>query len=109
MKEIIFDISEFNVNNKPIDSNAISSNNLNDKLYLTSTIVNFQSKTNIKDKQRLLLELKNERLKWISLSLVCITILCILLVGTLIWFFTCRQKQNYRQGFQPVVANSSNV
>jgi hypothetical protein len=54
--------------------------------------------------------MRNETLKWLALILVCVTILFLLLVGTLIWFFTCRpSKRHNKAGFQPVQLDSSNV
>ncbi len=54
--------------------------------------------------------LRNESLKWIALILVCITIICFLVFGTIIWFFTCRPSERYNKaGFRRVPPNSSNV
>ncbi|CAF3341019.1 unnamed protein product [Rotaria sp. Silwood1] len=96
--------------NDPIDPNAISPDD-DDEDYIdsTSSIDNFQTTINLYDEKRRI-EMKNETFKWISLSLVCITILCLLFVGTLIWCFTCRPlRRNYKAGFQPVQLNGSNV
>ncbi|CAF2093442.1 unnamed protein product [Rotaria magnacalcarata] len=95
--------------NKPMDPNEILAYDYDENIDLTSTIVGSHTTANINDEQRQI-ALKNETLKWISLSLVCITILCILLVVTLIWFFACRPSQrNYKGGFQPVQADATHV
>jgi hypothetical protein len=53
---------------------------------------------------------KNKRLKYVSLSLVGITSISIIVVGTVIWFFTCHlPKTHNKSGFQRVPPNSSNV
>jgi plastocyanin domain-containing protein len=48
----------------------------------------------------------NRRLKWISLSLLGITMISVILVSSIIWFFTYRR---HKAGFQPVPPNASNV
>jgi hypothetical protein len=88
--------------NTPLDPNAIPVDDYDENSKSTSSVRNIPA-------EERLLALKNEGLKWIALSLVCITILCILLVITLIWLFTCRRsKPSAKNGFQPV-PNSSNV
>jgi hypothetical protein len=88
--------------NTPLDPNAIPIDEYDENIKSTSPV------RNLPDEARIL-ALKNEGLKWIALSLVCITILCLLLVITLIWLFTCRRsKHSNKGGFQPV-PNSSNV
>lgn len=101
-------VSALKVNN-PIDPNEISAYDYDETAYVTSTAFVPQV-TNSMEYEARLLELKNERLKWIALTFVCITILCILFVITLIWYFTCGpSKRNQKAGFQPVQPNSSNV
>ncbi|CAF1104326.1 unnamed protein product [Didymodactylos carnosus] len=56
------------------------------------------------DNQRI--ALKNETLKWIALSLLAVTVLCLLIVITIIWFFTCRPKKS-PSGFKLVPHSSS--
>ncbi|CAF0751180.1 unnamed protein product [Rotaria sordida] len=91
------------------DPNAILSDDYEDYIDSTSTIDDIQPTINLYDEKRRR-ELKNETFKWISLSLVCITILCLLFVGTLVWCLTRRSlKRNYKAGFQPVQQNGSNV
>ncbi|CAF2328248.1 unnamed protein product [Rotaria sp. Silwood2] len=95
--------------NNPIDPNAISPDDYEEYIDSTSAMDNFETTINLYDEQRLI-EMKNETFKWISLSLVCITILCLLFVGTLIWCCTCHPlKRNYKAGFRPVQQNGSNV
>ena len=48
----------------------------------------------------------NRRLKWMSFSLLGITMISIILVSSIIWFFTYRRN---KAGFQPVPMNASNV
>lgn len=68
-----------------------------------------QSLSNLNDEYNRIAR-KNLTLKWISLSLVTITVLSIILVGTIIWFFTYRSpKAQNRVEFQPVSPNKANV
>ncbi|UJR33612.1 hypothetical protein I4U23_021048 [Adineta vaga] len=88
--------------NKPIDPNAIPTDDYDDN--------SNPSSVGGKSYEERRIILRNETLKWITLSLVCVTILCLLLVGTTIWFFHCRPTQRYNKaGFQAVQPNSSNV
>jgi hypothetical protein len=113
------------VHRHPYDNNQIDSSNIDSQISALKTNTpidpnaipigddeNFESTSSvgsISDEQRIV-ALKNEGLKWIAISLVCITILCILLVITLIWLFTCRRSKRYNTaGFQPIQARSSNV
>ncbi|CAF0726633.1 unnamed protein product [Adineta ricciae] len=88
--------------NKPIDPNAIPTDDYDDNGN-PSTV---GGKTY--EERRLIL--RNETLKWIALSLICITILVLLIVGIIIWFFHFRPSQRYNKaGFQVVQPNNSNV
>ena len=90
--------------NTPLDPNAIPIDDYYDEI----TPVTSSGKTIPNDER--LLALNNERLKWMAISLICITILCLLLIGTLIWYFTYyRSKRPNKGGFQTIQGHSSNV
>ena len=83
--------------NEPTDPNAIPTDDYYDSVN-TPAIEN-PSRTNADPEEEIeRIAMKTERLKWLALSLVCITILCLLFVGTLIWFFTCRPTQQHKNG-----------
>lgn len=48
----------------------------------------------------------NRALKWISFSLIGLTMISIIVIGSIIWFFTYRR---HKAGFQPVPPNAANV
>lgn len=84
----------------PMDPNAIPGDDYDENSLLTTTV---------SDEARLI-SLRNEGLKWIAISLICITILCALLVITLIWLFTYRRAQQHnKNGFKRVPPNGTNV
>lgn len=96
--------------NGPIDPNAIPEDDDYYDSPNTPAIDNPPRPKTDPEEELERLAMKNERLKWISLSLVCITILCLLFVGTLIWFLTCRPtKQRTKGEFKIVKPPPSNV
>ncbi|CAF0725873.1 unnamed protein product [Adineta steineri] len=95
--------------NEPIDPNAIPTEDYDQNPDPSSITDNSEIKPKDRFNERRT-AMDNERLKWIALILVCITVLCLLIVGLIIWFFTCRPTHRVNKaGFQPVLPNSSNV
>ncbi|CAF1173309.1 unnamed protein product [Adineta steineri] len=96
--------------NKSSDPNEISANDDDDQtINARSPIHKSQVITDNKDEQDQLVK-RNKRLKWISLSLVGITLISVLVVGTIIWYCTYHMpKKTNKSGFQRVPPNSSSV
>ncbi|CAF0986023.1 unnamed protein product [Rotaria sordida] len=100
--------SSFKVN-KPIDPNAIPTDDNDENIDSPPKIHKSQTLHDINDEFHQIAK-KNKTLKWISLSLVGITVFSILLVGTIIWFFTYHSpKTQNKAKFQRVPPASSNV
>jgi len=78
--------------NEPNDPNAIPTDDYDDDIE-QKPVEEISPTHTISDEEVYRIAMKNETYKWISLSLVCITILAILFVGTLVWFFTCRPRR----------------
>lgn len=89
--------------NEPLDPNAIPTDDYDDDPD-PPLIDPSRATDTISDEEAYRIAMKNETYKWISLSLVCVTVLAILLVGTLVWFFTCRPRNasGKRAGFQTI-------
>jgi hypothetical protein len=91
------------------DPNAIPNEYYDDEAYAGGNQDHSHVKTS-NDEEIYRITMKNQTMKWISLSLVCITILCLLLVGTIIWLFTCGPKKKHGNAeFESIRAVSSNV
>ncbi|CAF3836595.1 unnamed protein product [Rotaria sp. Silwood1] len=100
--------SSFKIN-KPIDPNAIPTDDHDENLNLPTTIHKSQSLHNNYDEYYQISK-KNKILKWISLTLVGITILSIILIGTMVWFYTYHVPKTHNKAkFQRVPPTSSNV
>ncbi|CAF1996967.1 unnamed protein product [Rotaria magnacalcarata] len=100
--------SSFKVN-QPIDPNAIPTDDHDENLNSPSTIHKSQSLSDINNEFYQIAK-KNKTLKWISLSLVGVTVFSIILVAILIWLFTYHSSTMNKKGqFQRVPPNSSNV
>ncbi|CAF5214873.1 unnamed protein product, partial [Rotaria magnacalcarata] len=78
--------SSFKVN-QPMDPNAIPTDDHDENLNSPSTIHKSQSLSDINNEFYQIAK-KNKTLKWISLSLVGVTVFSIILVAILIWLFT---------------------
>ncbi|CAF1552165.1 unnamed protein product [Rotaria magnacalcarata] len=100
--------SSFKVN-QPMDPNAIPTDDHDENLNSPSTIHKSQSLSDINNEFYQIAK-KNKTLKWISLSLVGVTVFSIILVAILIWLFTYHSSTMNKKGqFQRVPPNSSNV
>ena len=95
--------------NEPVDPNAIPTEHYDE--YIDSAPTRDYAGTIPRfDDEEQQIAMKNERYKWIAISLVCTTLLCLLLIGTLIWFLACNPMKRYgKAGFQPVVPPIADV
>ncbi|CAM4933659.1 unnamed protein product [Rotaria socialis] len=95
--------------NKPIDPNAIPTDDHDENFNSPSTIHKSQALSDINNEFYQIVK-KNKTLKWISLSLVGVTVFSIILVAVIIWLFTYHSStMNTKGQFQRVPPNSSNV
>ena len=95
--------------NEPVDPNAIPVEHYDEYMDSASTRDYAGTFSRFDDEEQQI-AMKNERYKWIAVSLVCATVLCLLLIGTCIWFLTCNPMKRYgKAGFQPVVPPIADV
>ncbi|CAF1606869.1 unnamed protein product [Adineta ricciae] len=94
--------------NKPIDPNEISTDDDDVDINSQSAIHKSQLLTDNDEHQQLMI--RNKRLKSIALSLLGITVISVLVVATIIWYFNRRASTtSTKTGFQRVPPVSSNV